>query len=809
MAKFEEIGVVAVVDGFEAFVLKLTSMNKNVKKFGTAAATAAGGISVLSTVLKTVAYAGAAAVAVIGAIAVGIAKLTASSIQTAASFETAFAGVLKTTNTLGTNLYNLTDAGEVVFQQFRDLAKQIPMSFEELSRIGELAGQLGVPEMALASFTETIAALSVSTDLTAEEATLGLARISNVYGVTADEMAMNTERLGSTITWLGNNFAATEPEILTFARMMAGTAEAVNISQAELLAIGTAFTAAGVNAEAGGSSIQRVLLEMSSAVQRGGKDLRKWATATGLTADEFADAWGTEGGPAKIFNQFVQELAQSGEGASLVLENLDVDTIRVLRTFLAGAGAAENLELALAGATQAWDENTQLAREASIRYETLDSKVQILKNRFRDMGTTLGMMLVPHIESFLDKIGPIIDGIENGIGPAFETIASSIRNNLIPALNDLFFAFTGLSFEQLFAELPTESLAAQMEPGVLEFDTSGADAVASGIENIGKKIADNIESFSTFVDKLSEFVTLSKENGFIEGIVLFKGGTADDLVAIQGTLDGVNVALKILAITLGTIAVAFAIAFVIANPLVVAIGILLGLLISVGPTVRTAFSQLGAIISYYIGIAGTAIANWAINIGLWFTNIGTTIADWATQAGEDIVSWIGTAGEDISTFFTETLPEFFQNAIDTMETWISNFVEAGENIIDGIVEGLNKAGHKIVETIVSYVTDAWNAVMDFFGISSPSKLMAKTVGEPIMEGVAVGVKKEGDAPENAMLQSMMGVVNMADMLLPSNSYTTTSTDRSFNMGDINVTATPEDPMTMADRIAMMAMIVSG
>lgn len=843
MAKFEEIGVIAVVDGFEAFVLKLTAMNKNVKRFGAGAATASGGIRLLNFALKTVAIAGAAAIAVIGAVAIGVAKIAVESVQTAASFETAFAGILKTTNKLGTNLFDLTDAGERVFQQFRDLAKEIPLSFEELAKIGEFAGQLGVPEQALASFTETVAALGVSTELTTEEASLGLARLGNVYGITADEMAANTERLGSTIVFLGNNFNALEPEILNFARIMAGTANAVGITQDELLAISTAFVATGVNAEAGGSSIQRVLLEMSKSVQTGGRDLRKWAEATGMTAQEFADTWGEEGGPARAFEAFVQRLAEEGQGAALVLEDLDVDTIRVLRTFLAGAGAADILSDALAGGADAWEANTALAREAEIRYATLDSQVQIVKNRFRDFATTIGLLLIPKVLEFIDNLQPFIDGLEIGLEPALKTVGDSIRENLLPALGDLISALTGEE---------------------IDFEKLKPEEVAKAIDSIGESIAEHIEDFSKFVENLAAFVEVTKSEGFKEGAETFGklqfGLTDEDIERIEELSRVLAIAIPVIliaALALGLLTAPFTL-------LLISIVILMLLIKRFGPTVATAFEQLGLIIANWATETAETINKWIqdriADITEWATNLGTTISDfftitipekiaegkeavktkleeWRTaiiEKWEEIKTSISEKWEEIKENIAlkieevkqslidkweeiktsigekwdeivEGFSEWLQDIIDGIEEFSSNFVQAGKDIVGGIIDGINAKGQQIVDALVGWARNAWSDIKDFFNTGSPSKLMIKTVGEPIAEGMAVGIRNKAGLAQSEMLQMAIGTVNAADMLLPPAAAATSQTlDRSFNMGDMNVTAQPENPVTIAQRLSMMS-----
>lgn len=81
-------------------------------------------------------------------------SITSSGIE----FESAFAGVKKT-----------VDATDEEFQQFelglRSMSAQMPTTASELSAIAESAGQLGIKNENLLSFTETMANLGVATNM--------------------------------------------------------------------------------------------------------------------------------------------------------------------------------------------------------------------------------------------------------------------------------------------------------------------------------------------------------------------------------------------------------------------------------------------------------------------------------------------------------------------------------------------------------------------------------------------------------------------------------------------------------------------
>ena len=266
MAAFTPIGVDSQVRGLSGFLRDLGKMDSSIQKTGKRTESVGKQFTGLGSkvlgVGATMAKVAAGAVVGLGA---AVAGLGVVSVKTAISVESAFAGVIKTTDGLVDSAGELTAVGAEIRQGFRDLAKEVPVAVEELLGIGEIAGQLGVGKEALIDFTRTVADLGVATNLTTEEAAFNLARIANIFGVETEDMGENSQRLGSTIVDLGNNFATTERDITSFAERIAGAGKIAGLTQADILAIGTAMSSVGVQAEAGGTAVQKVLLAMNEA----------------------------------------------------------------------------------------------------------------------------------------------------------------------------------------------------------------------------------------------------------------------------------------------------------------------------------------------------------------------------------------------------------------------------------------------------------------------------------------------------------------------------------------------------------------
>ncbi len=100
--------------------------------------------------------------------------------------------------------------------------------------------------------------------------------------------------LGSVIVDLGNNFATTESDIVAMGTRLAASGELVGLSQAQIMALAAAMSSVGVEAEAGGSAMSKLLKNIQVAVETGGKSLTKYAKVAGMTGDTFKKAFGED-----------------------------------------------------------------------------------------------------------------------------------------------------------------------------------------------------------------------------------------------------------------------------------------------------------------------------------------------------------------------------------------------------------------------------------------------------------------------------------------------------------------------------------
>jgi TP901 family phage tail tape measure protein len=359
------------------------------KKFGSlsgatekASARIAGGLGKIKKGFKQLAIGGA------------ILLPFAFAVNEAIKFETAFTGVKKTVE--------LTQKEFKVLEgNIRSLSKSIPVSAIELSGIAEVAGQLGIQGVVnLTKFTDSVAKIGVTTNLTGEEAAIGFARIAGII----NEPIENIDKMGSSVVALGNKFKTNEKEVLNFSTRIASAGNLAEISTSDVFAISAAFSSVGKTAEAGGTSVSKVLNKMTTAVATGNKDLGLFAKTAGLSKEAFKNLT-----PIQRFQSFVTGLGKQGKLGVTALENLGLKGEQVIGSFLALAGAGNLLNETVSESSKAFEENTALNTEAQLRFETTASKIAILKNIFIDLMVSIGEGLKPALDVLIGVLGPVID----------------------------------------------------------------------------------------------------------------------------------------------------------------------------------------------------------------------------------------------------------------------------------------------------------------------------------------------------------------------------------------------------------------
>ncbi len=380
----------------------------------------------------------------------------------AVKWESAFTGVKKTNDEMvdsnGKVIYSYDD----LEKGLRDLAKELPTSHEEIAKVAEAAGQLGIKTDKVVGFTKTMIDMGESTNMSADTAATSLARFANITQMSQDKFS----NLGSAIVDLGNNLATTESEITEMGLRLAGAGKQIGMSEGDIVGFAAALSSVGIEAEAGGSAFSRLMVQMQLATETGvkafeplkqavaeqgvswetfmhavtwgGKELtavskqmgiptselkkmykeaskatgslNDFADVTGRTGEEFAELF--KSNPSQAMIEFIQGLKDSekhGISAIKVLDDMGITEVRLRDSLLRAANASDVFEGAVKRGNEAFNENTALTEEAGKRYGTTESQLKILRGQLNDVAITFGGPLVASLNSAISAAKPMIE----------------------------------------------------------------------------------------------------------------------------------------------------------------------------------------------------------------------------------------------------------------------------------------------------------------------------------------------------------------------------------------------------------------
>lgn len=626
-------------------------------------------------------------------VTVPLAGLGTVATKAAVDFESAFTGVRKTVDATEEEFAALSDG-------IKKMSSTMPQSASEIAGVMEVAGQLGVRGTdSLLQFTKTMVMLGDATNLSSEEAATSIARVMNIMGTSSEDVS----RFGATIVDLGNNFATTESEIVAMTNRLAAGGKLAGLTEAELMALATAMSSVGIEAEAGGTAMTQTFNEIEKAVATGGEKLTEFARVSGMTSKEFATAWETS--PITAIQSFITglgKLDESGESAVLVLDNLGLTGIRQSNMLKSLGLASDLLADSIDTANKAWEENTALVNEAETRYGTTESKLAMLRNSAQNLAASFGELLTPMLDSLNQLLQKAIGWLSSltdeqkqvivdilsviaVVGPLLLIIGKVIGfvTNLISLLPTLKALFAGLN-----------AIMAANPIGLII--TAIAALVAAFIY-----LWNNCEEFRQFWIDLWEGI-----KAVFNAVVDWFDQAIQDVISFFKNLP-------------------------------TKIGQFLD-------EVVNWFATLPERIAYWLGFAVGKVVQWTTDtwnhlkeaipqiisdIGTWFSELPGRIWEWLVEAFNRIVQWAvdiyNKAKEAIANFlkaFVEGLKklpgkfkEWFTNAINYLKTLPKALFQIGADIFTGLWDGLKSIWQKIsswIDGVVQKIKSIFGAAKE-------------------------------------------------------------------------------------------------
>ena len=640
--------------------------------------------STLSTTAKLKSLVGTTALGLTGSIS-GI-KATSGMVMNIADpaikFESAMADVKKVVD------FKSPEGFANLSKDILNLTRTLPMTAEELAAITASGGQLGVAEEDLKEFTTTIAKMSVAFDMSAQDSGDAMAKLANVYKIPIKDIG----NLGDAINELSNSSPAKASDIVSTLGRIGGVAKQFGLTENAAAALSNSFVSLGKTPEVAGTAINGMLTKLMTA-DKGGKKFQAALKSMGLNAKDLKKAIGQDAqGALTSFLKQIQKLPKEKQMGALVdLFGLDyADDVAVL------AGNVEVLEKSLK-TLQNTDENGKasylgsMGKEFAARAETTENGLQLLKNSVSEFWTTLGVKLLPVINTVAGKLGKMVHWITDLI-----TQNSWLADTIIYLGGAVAGLFTGFS------------------------------------------------ALTTIIGGVSMgWVVMSKPIFKTIGVIRAVLGWGRQLITLFSVL-GVKV--LDIAITFGKGLLIMSRALL-ANPI--------GLIITGIAVAAYLIYDNWEPISAWFANLWTNVTAYFQSFCTWVQGIWDGATEWVSSAWSGVSDYFGQLWDGITSFFdsgigniTATILNWsplglFYQAFAGVLSWFgidlpAKFTEFGSNLISGLVNGIRNAW----EGAKQIVSDLGDGIKGWFaeklGIHSPSRVF-KGYGVNVVEGLAIGM----------------------------------------------------------------------
>lgn len=129
-----------------------------------------------------------------------------------------------------------------------------------------------------------------------------------------------------------------------------------------------------------------------------------------------------------------------------------------------------------------------------------------------------------------------------------------------------------------------------------------------------------------------------------------------------------------------------------------------------------------------------AVSGFFNNVINWFKQLPGNIWNWLKQTVTNIINW----GREMQNKAISAMKNVVTGIINTVKSLPGKMLEIGKNLIQGIWNGISNAVGWLWDKISGFCSGIVDKIKGFFGIHSPSTLLADEVGKYMAFGVGEG-----------------------------------------------------------------------
>lgn len=322
-------------------------------------------------------------------------------VNQAIKFEASMADVAKTMDGMRDDDGNLTAKYYAMEQAVKNMARQIPLSHEEIASLFAAAGQQGLTELSdIQEFVTMSAQMATAFGMSQEQAADAIGGYRSAMGLSFEE----TRSMLDLMNQYANTSSAAEEDIANVMRRIGSLGGQAGMAVKPMTALSATLVSMKVPPEDAATGIKNFLLAMTSgnaATKQQSIAFRK----LGFDTVELAKAMQEDAPNAVLSLLNSLKKLPKHEQLSTMQTLFGKESLNVISPLLPQLDlVTRNLEICA--------DETQyagaIAKEAGVRWQSTAGQLQILKNKTNEVAINLGSALLPAINDTIDGVSPLI-----------------------------------------------------------------------------------------------------------------------------------------------------------------------------------------------------------------------------------------------------------------------------------------------------------------------------------------------------------------------------------------------------------------
>lgn len=281
------------------------------------------------------------------------------------------------------------------------LGKELPLATESIQDMIAAGLRMGVAQDKIIGFTRDVTKMSVAFDMDAGEIADSMGKIANVYKIPIDKIG----GFADAINYLDDNTMAKGRDLIDVLQRMGGSSK--NIAPNNAAALASTMLSMGETSETAGTSISSMINRLSAASMQS----RKFRDGMGMLGLDVKKVQQGMSSPLTAQNTIlevfekIQGLNPNKQSEALV-RLFGMEHAPKLAKLANNVAEYKRQLLLVQGA-----EKGSMSKEYAKRIAGAAAQKQIFRNRITEIGVKFGTTLLPAINSFLARMGIVLDRV--------------------------------------------------------------------------------------------------------------------------------------------------------------------------------------------------------------------------------------------------------------------------------------------------------------------------------------------------------------------------------------------------------------